>query len=99
MNAIGVIEVSYYSKTVVVLDQMLKAAAVELVSYHDTLGGQMTHGIVAGTTSEVEAAIETAKQSKKIIGEDNLKVAVCVSNPHPEVIKLLNMINQKEYQN
>ena len=91
-SAIGVIEVDYYSKAVVVLDQMFKAATVELVGYHNKLGGQMTHGIVAGKTSDVQAAIEAAKDSQKIIGEKHLKVAVCISNPHPEVIRLLNMI-------
>ena len=95
-NAIGVVEVNYYSKTVVVFDAMLKAAEVEIVSYHTRLGGRMTHGVVAGMTSSVNAAIEAAEDSRKIIGDENLKVAVCISNPHPEVIKLLNMIEEKE---
>ena len=31
-NAIGVLEISYYSNTVVVVDQALKAAEVDIVS-------------------------------------------------------------------
>lgn len=96
LNAIGIIEVNYYSKAVVVLDQMFKAASVSLVSYHKKLGGRMTHGVVAGKTSDVQAAVEAAKDSCHIIGEGHLKVAVCISNPHPEVIRLLNMIESRE---
>ena len=96
MNAIGVVEVNYYSKSVVVFDSMLKAAEVEIVSFHKTLGGRMTHGVVSGDTSAVYAAIEAAKGAKEIIGENNLKIAVCINSPHPEIIKLLNMIQAKE---
>ena len=95
-NAIGIIEVNYFSKAMVVFDAMLKAADVEIVSYHKRLGGRMTHGVVAGLTSDVEAAIDAAEESRKVIGKEHLKVAVTISNPHPEVIKLLNMIEQKE---
>ena len=95
-NAIGVIEVNYFSKAMVVFDSMLKAADVEIVSYHKRLGGRMTHGVVAGLTSDVEAAICAAQESRKVIGEQHLKVAVTISNPHSEVLKLLNMINEKE---
>ena len=87
---------NYFSKAMVVFDAMLKAADVEIVSYHKRLGGRMTHGVVAGLTSDVEAAIDAAEESGKVIGKEHLKVAVTISNPHPEVIKLLNMIEQKE---
>ena len=87
---------NYFSKAMVVFDAMLKAADVEIVSYHKRLGGRMTHGVVAGLTSDVEAAIDAAEESRKVIGKEHLKVAVTISNPHPEVIKLLNMIEQKE---
>lgn len=92
MNAIGVVEVSYFANSVVVVDAMMKAADVELVSCHKTLGGKMVHTIVAGETSAVDATIEAAKAAKEIVGEQNLKVAVTISNPHPEIIKLLNLI-------
>ena len=42
-SAIGVLEVSYFANTVVVVDQALKAAQVELVSCHKRLGGKMCH--------------------------------------------------------
>ena len=40
-NAIGVLEISYYSNTVVVVDQALKAAEVDIVSFHRKLGGKL----------------------------------------------------------
>lgn len=91
-NAIGVVEVNFFSKSVVVLDEMMKAAEVELVSCHKTLGGRMVHSVVAGDTSSVNAAIEAAEHAAGIIGAENLKVAVAINSPHPEVMKLLNMI-------
>lgn len=94
-NAIGVVEVNYFANSVIVVDAMMKAAEVELVSCHKTLGGRMIHTIVAGETSAVNATIEAANAAESIIGKDNLKVAVTISNPHPEIMKLLNLINAK----
>lgn len=95
-NAIGVIEVTNFSNTVVVMDAVLKAADVEIVSFHKTLGGKMVRGVVAGNVSGVEASMEAAELSRELIGEENLKVAVCISNPHPEVVKLMNLLNKQE---
>jgi microcompartment protein CcmL/EutN len=95
-NAIGVLEISYFSNTVVVVDQALKAAEVELASCHKRLGGRMCHTVLAGQTSAVEAAMEAARQAGSIVGEKNIKVAITISNPHPQVIKLLNMIDEHE---
>jgi len=95
LNAIGVVEVNYFTNSVVVLDEMLKASDVELVSIHKKLGGRMVHSVIAGETSAVNAAIEAAENARSIVGEKNIKVAVTISNPHPEVIKLLNLINSR----
>lgn len=92
INAIGVVEVNYFVNSVVVVDAMMKASDVEIVSCHKKLGGKMVHSIVAGETSSVNAAIEAANATKDMIGEENVKVAVTISNPHPEIIKLLNLI-------
>ena len=95
-NAIGVVEVTSYSNTVVVMDAMLKAASVRIVSFHKKLGGKMVRGVVAGEVSAVDAAINAAEGKKGAIGNENLKVAITISNPHPEVIKLMNMLNEVE---
>ena len=67
-NAIGVLEISYYSNTVVVVDQALKAAEVDIVSFHRKLGGKLCHAVLAGGTSAVEAAMEAAVQAAEIVG-------------------------------
>lgn len=92
LNAIGVVEINFYTNSIVVLDAMMKASDVEIVSCHKKLGGRMVHSIVAGETSSVNAAIDAANAAKEIVGEKNVKVAVTISNPHPEIIKLLNLI-------
>jgi microcompartment protein CcmL/EutN len=92
-NAIGIVEVTNYSNTVVVMDSMLKAADVKIASFHKGLGGKMVRGVVAGEVAAVEEAIDTAENCRGRIGPENLKVAVCISNPHPEVVKLLNMLD------
>ncbi|MDO5558023.1 MAG: BMC domain-containing protein [Oscillospiraceae bacterium] len=94
-EAVGVIEVNYYSNAVVVLDAMLKASDVDLVSCHKRLGGRMVHAVVKGSVSNVDASVETAKETENIIGKGNLKVAINISNPHPEVVKLMNMLDKK----
>lgn len=91
-NAIGVVEINYFTNSLVVIDEMLKASDVEIVDFHKRLGGRMVHSVVTGETSAVNAAIEAANNAKRIVGENNVKVAVTISNPHPEVIKLLNLI-------
>lgn len=95
-NAIGVLEINYYANTVFVVDQALKAAQVEIVSCHKTLGGKMCHTVLAGETSAVYAAMEAARDSGRIVGESNIKVCVSINNPHREVWKLLNMIDRHE---
>lgn len=95
-NAIGVLETSCYANTVVVVDQALKAAEVEIVSCHKKLGGKMCHTVLTGETSAIQAAMEAARKSGRLVGDDNIKVAVSISNPHPEILKLLNMIDRHE---
>ncbi len=95
-NAIGVLEVNYYTNTVVVVDQALKAAEVEIVSCHKKLGGRMCHTVLAGETSAVRAAVEAAREAGRIVGDENVKVSVSIENPHPEILKLLNMIDRHE---
>ncbi|MEY8351815.1 BMC domain-containing protein [Lachnospiraceae bacterium 54-53] len=95
-NAIGVLETNYYANTVVVVDQALKAADVEIVSCHKKLGGRMCHTVLAGETSAVHAAMEAARETGRMVGDDNIKVSISINNPHPEVWKLLNMIESHE---
>lgn len=90
--AIGVLEISCFTNTVVVLDCALKAADVEIVSCHKKLGGRMCHIVLAGATAQVQEAVESAKAAGRLVGEKNIKTAVVICNPHPEIRKILNKI-------
>lgn len=91
-KAIGVVEITFFTNALIVLDEMLKAADVHLLACEKKLGGRMVSIIVGGDTSSVNASIEAALQAGNRVGEKNIKVAVTISNPHPEIRKLLNYI-------
>lgn len=93
-NAIGVVEITFFTNALIVLDEMLKASEVHLVACEKKLGGRLVTIIVGGDTSSVNAAIETALDTGARVGEKNIKVAVSIPNPHPEIKKLLNLIKQ-----
>jgi len=95
--AVGVLEISYFSNTIVAVDHALKTADVKIVSCHKKLGGKMCHTVLAGMTSEVQAAVEAVKEAGRLIGEQNIKTAVVICSPHPEIKKILNM-NKKRIQ-
>ena len=92
LDAIGVVEISFYANAVVILDAMLKSSDVELADCQKRLGGKLVQVIIKGTTSAVESAMESARDAGKIVGKKNIKVAVTISNPHPQILKLLKMI-------
>lgn len=98
LQAIGVVEINFFTNAIIALDLMCKTSGVELAGLWKTLGGRMIHLVVSGTTSEVDAAVEAVKDSASLFTEDALKVAVTISNPHMEIQKLLNMIEQKTKQ-
>lgn len=91
LDAIGVVEISFYTNAVVILDVMLKTSDVELADCQKKLGGKLVQVIVKGTTCAVETAMESARDAGKLVGKENIKVAVTISNPHPQILKLLKM--------
>ncbi|MDF2631504.1 MAG: microcompartment protein [Caproiciproducens sp.] len=92
LDAIGVVEISFFANAVVILDAMLKSSDVELADCQKKLGGKLVQVVIKGSTSAVESAMESARSAGEIVGEKNIKVAVTISNPHPEILKLLKMI-------
>lgn len=95
-SAIGVVEINFFTNALIALDEMLKASDVHLVSCEKKLGGRMVTIIVGGDTSSVNAAIEAVYATGGRIGEKNIKVAVAISNPHPEIKRLLNLTEDKQ---
>ena len=95
-SAIGVVEINFFTNALIALDEMLKASDVHLVACEKKLGGGMVTIIVGGDTSSVNAAIEAVYATGGRIGEKNIKVAVAISNPHPEIKRLLNLAEDKQ---
>ena len=95
-SAIGVVEINFFTNALIALDEMLKASDVHLVSCEKKLGGRMVTIIVGGDTSSVNAAKEAVYATGGRIGEKNIKVAVAISNPHPEIKRLLNLAEDKQ---
>ena len=92
IGAIGVVEVTYYSNGVLVLDEMLKSADVALLGWHRLLGGKMVHIIIHGDVSSVNAAMDAARKCDTIVGENNIKIVITISNPHPEIVNLVTNV-------
>ncbi len=89
-NAIGIVEISFYTNAVIVLDEMLKASEVTLIRCEKLLGGRLVSIIVGGETSAVQSAIETALEMGSRVGKKNIKIAVAIPSPHPQIMKLFN---------
>lgn len=86
-DAIGVVEVSFYANAVYLLDVMQKTSQVTFLNSEKLLGGRLVTLIVGGTTSGVNAAVEAARVAGEGIPGNPVKVAITISNPHPEIMK------------
>lgn len=89
-KAIGIFDVSAFSNAVLLIDAVLKSANVRIVCCEKRLGGRLITIIIAGEVSPVTHAVEVAKNLKEI-DENSLKIAEVVSNPHEEIIRVLNL--------
>lgn len=85
MNSLGILEVQGLVASIEGLDAMLKAAQVRLVHTEKRLGGRLVTIVVAGSVSDVTAAVEAGKNSAAALG----KVYGCevIARPHEEVLK------------
>lgn len=88
-SAIGIVEISFYTNALTVLDEMLKTSDVNLIHWEKRLGGRMVSIIIGGDTSAVQSAIDVAKSMGREVGEKNIKIAITIPSPHPEIIKLI----------
>lgn len=89
INAIGILEVQGLVASIEGLDAMLKAASVRLVHTEKRLGGRLVTIIVAGSVSDVKAAVEAGKSFASALG----KVYGCeiIARPHDEILKFFDI--------
>ncbi len=88
-KAVGIIEISGFTASVVALDAMCKAADVKLLHKEERLGGRLVTLVVAGSVSAIKAALEhgekTASPVGKVYGNE------CIASPHPELLKFFDL--------
>jgi ethanolamine utilization protein EutM len=86
-DALGLLETQGLVAALHATDEMLKAAAVELVG-KEKIGAAYVTIIVRGDVAAVQAAIAAGKQAVERLG-GKLIMAAVVPRPHPELAALL----------
>lgn len=95
-EAIGVIELQYYTVAVEVLDHVCKATAVEFLTSENYLGGKLVTLIVGGSVSDVTEAIQVARMVCQNKQDNPLKMAIAITNPHLEIMKYIVATEKSE---
>ena len=88
-EAIGIVETLYFTTALEMLDEMIKAAAVEFIGKESTLGGKLVTVFVGGGISEVKSSIEVVRRLGEGKHVKNLKNAIIISKPHREILKYI----------
>lgn len=88
-EAVGVIETQYFTVAMELLDHMCKAAHIGFLGSENYLGGRLVSLLIGGSISDVNAAVEVAKQVCQQKPNNPLKMAVVITNPHAEILKYL----------
>lgn len=83
-GAFGLVEVIGSGNAVMVIDQMLKTADVEFRTWNGKCGGHETV-FMSGDVAAVTAAVESVKQNPPC----NIVLAVVISNPSEETVRLV----------
>ena len=97
-EALGVIDVQYFTIAVELLDQMTKGSDVEFLTSERYLGGRLVTLIIGGKISEVKVAVEIAKQVCQNKPNNPLKMALTITNPHEEILKYIIPAPPKEQE-
>lgn len=93
-KAIGILEISGFTASVVALDAMCKAAEVHLLHKEERLGGRLVTLVVAGSVSAVKAAVEHGCKTAAPVGE--VFGTEVIPSPHPELLKFFDLDIIKE---
>lgn len=88
-EALGIVETQYFTIAMELLDQMLKSADVEFLASEKYLGGRLVTLVVGGSISDVTVAVEVAKLAAEGKERSPLKMALVITNPHPEIMKYI----------
>ena len=97
-EAIGVIETQYFTRALAFLDDVLKVADVEFLTSENYLGGRLVTLIIGGSVSSIDVALDVVRQNAQRQGDDALKMACMITNPHEEIMKYIipKKVNKKK---
>lgn len=85
-DSVGMVEVTGSSNAIYVLDTMLKAAAVRLLSWKTIFGIGRVTVFVEGDVAAVNAAVEAAHKNHKC----SIFASYVIATPHQEARKFLD---------
>ncbi|MBU9714221.1 BMC domain-containing protein [Evansella tamaricis] len=88
-EAIGVLETQYFTFALELVDKVCKASNVDFLTSENYLGGRLVTIIVGGSISDVNEAVETARQICEKKESTPLKKALTITNPHEEILKFI----------
>lgn len=88
-EALGVVETQYFTIAMELLDAICKSSDVEFLASENYLGGRLVTLVFGGSVSDITVAVETAKQVASEKANNPLKMALVISNPHPEIMKYI----------
>jgi ethanolamine utilization protein EutM len=89
IEAIGLVEVKYFTTASFLLDVMCKGAGVQFLSSENDLGGRLVTLIVGGGMEDVQAALAIAEQQTDAGIRDNVMNTVLISKPSDEIMKFI----------
>ncbi|KIL46683.1 hypothetical protein KP77_28100 [Jeotgalibacillus alimentarius] len=85
-EAIGLIETTFYTTALRLVDMVCKAADIRLISSEKYLGGRLVTLVIAGSVSSVKEALFFAEQGDS---QNHIKSAILISSPADEIMKYL----------
>lgn len=88
-EALGVVETQYFTIAMELLDVICKSSDVEFLASENYLGGRLVTMVFGGSVSDITVAMETAKQAASEKINNPLKMALVITNPHPEILKFI----------
>ncbi|WP_280770580.1 BMC domain-containing protein [Salipaludibacillus daqingensis] len=88
-EAIGLIEVKYFTIASQLLDAVCKGTNVTFLSSENYLGGRLVTLVIGGGISDVKGALELVKNVSPEITSSYLKGAILITNPAKEIMDYL----------
>ena len=90
-DSVGMVEVTGSSNAIYVLDTMLKAAAVRLLSWETIFGIGRVTVFIEGDVAAVNAAVEAARQNHMC----NIFASYVIATPYQETRRFLDRSAKK----